>query len=165
MMAFFRQALVRAEFLDAISELKDNLLKLGSVPYDSKVYDYALRFFTILKQFDNEYKIDRFFFETSDKLSQQALSIFLFRNWIRTHIRVPYKDEITLNKVYLSSEHFSLKDYQDRPDQPVVQKNIQDDLIQMRNKFLKNIEIVSTNTKRPNNLVLKIAGYQNQKSL
>lgn len=162
-MKLFQEAANTALFLDGLSELQENLLKMGDVPSDGKVYNYAVCFFTVLKNFTTRYKIDKIFWEASNRLSEQSMGIFVFKNWMNVHVRAEKNEKITMDKIYLSNPYVSLQDYATCPNQVIEQMNIKNYLTKVRNKTLLQISNILASVKRPNNLVLKIAGYNNQK--
>lgn len=163
-MAIFQQKLLKAEFLDAVTNLQDDLLKLGTAPYGPKVYDYAIKFFTVLRNFKQKNNVNKLFYDISDKLSQQSLAIFLFNARLNEQLRAKNNEEITLDKIYLQNNVFSLKELREKPNQPIVQINIQQALTKTHNDLFRNTQSLLYDLKHPNKLVLKIAGYKNQKT-
>lgn len=79
-MSVLQNAANRAEFLDAIEELQETLMKIDEAPYGDDVYRYAICFFTVLKNFEKRYNTDKIFFTETDRLSKKSLGIFLFKS-------------------------------------------------------------------------------------
>lgn len=163
-MQFFQNSVKTAEFLDALQELKRDLLTLGDVPANERVYDYALNFFSTIKNFSWKYNIDNWFSVYSKKPSRNSMLIFYFNSWTKMHIRVPYKDKITLDKIYLSNDLVSLKSHQANPNQIIELLDIKKSLSNTRKIFLKTLESLEEDIKRPNELTLLLSGYYRNKT-
>lgn len=109
-MSIFQNAANRAQFLDTIAELQETLIKIDKAPYGDDVYRYAICFFTVLKNFEKKYNLDKIFFTETDRLSTKSLGIFLFKRWLQEHVRVKNNEKITLGKIYLSNPAISMQD-------------------------------------------------------
>ncbi|MBR3782773.1 MAG: hypothetical protein IKL14_05320 [Alphaproteobacteria bacterium] len=161
-MSVLQNAANRAEFLDAIEELQETLMKIDEAPYGDDVYRYAICFFTVLKNFEKRYNTDKIFFTETDRLSKKSLGIFLFKSWLHKHVRVKNNEKITLSKIYLSNPVISMQDLAQNKNKSLTWLNMKNDLDKMRNLILSHIASVQTDLRRPSNIILKLAGYKNQ---
>lgn len=161
-MSVLQNAANRAEFLDAIEDLQETLMKIDEAPYGDDVYRYAICFFTVLKNFEKRYNTDKIFFTETDRLSKQSLGIFLFKSWLHEHVRVKNNEKITLSKIYLSNPAISMQDLAQNKNKSLTWLNMKNDLDKMRDLILSHIASVQTDLRRPSNIILKLAGYKNQ---
>ncbi len=161
-MSIFQNAANRAQFLDAIAELQETLIKIDEAPYGDDVYRYAICFFTVLKNFEKKYNLDKIFFTETNRLSTKSLGIFLFKKWLQEHVRVKNNEKITLGKIYLSNPAISVQNLAQNKNKPLTWLNMKNDLDKMRNLVLSHITSVQYDLKRPSNIILRLAGYKNQ---
>ncbi len=162
-MAILKKALNKANFLDFISDFKQQILNLGSVPYDKDVYEYALHFFSILNKKLGGYNMDNvsFLIEKFEP-SLHMLRLIELKKCMNNKLRIHSNGTITLNNIFLFNNHISLSDYQQGNAQPLIQIKIHDCLVKNRNEILDIIDNLQYDVSRPSRIILKVAGYNYQ---
>ena len=163
-MPIFKKALKKAIFLDFVSDLKKQILNLGDVPYNEDVYLYAIHFFSVLNKNMAEFnRNDMSFLIEKTEPSLPVLRLVGIKNCLNSKMRIHSNGKITLDGIFLFNNPISLRDYQQKPAQPMVQKQIYDRLVKKRDEILNIIDNLQQDLIRPNPMILQVAGYNNLK--
>ena len=164
-MIMLKKSLAKAEFLDFVFNLEQQIINLGSVPHNKDVYEYALRFFSVLKKIEDKCNMENMFFLfEKENTSTAVYDLLMLKYWVRNNVGVNSNNKITLDNIFPLNGYISLKEYQEKDAQPLVQKEIHDCLVKKHKEILGSINMLRSEVKRPKNMILQFAEYKLQKN-
>lgn len=129
----FEKAKQKVETINALTELRDSLKKLGPIPNDMRIYDYAVHFFNIVVRFNDKYSVDKKMFKDNAE-SAGILATHLSRAGRQEYgwVRAKKGQEVTLDNLYLGNVHGlwtkTARTFKDMPNDKYVQDAIQGQL-------------------------------------
>ena len=159
------KAVTKVQTMDALLDMQKKLQKLGPVPNGKDIYDYAIKFFNIIVEFQDKYAVD---IETFSKTTEDAEAL-------AKHIRDSGRDEygwvraqrgesVTLHNLYLGNRDgiwtntaAAFKENKDTDVQKIIQMQLRGFIQRHREPMIKYISNVLGNNKKPDNFIVKAA--------
>lgn len=165
----FKKAQDKVRTMDALQTMRDQLVKLGEPPRGTAVYDYAVRFFNIIVDFQDNFVLGDKFPKSQD--AEKALATHI-RNAGRNQygwVRAEDGERVTLNNLYLgnisgiwTSTAAKFKVSTDADVQKIIQSQVSSFIKSHREPMIARIAEVLQKNPRPNSLVLALSGYKKE---
>lgn len=165
----FKKAQDKVRTMDVLQTMRDQLVKLGEPPRGTAVYDYAVRFFNIIVDFQDNFVLGDKFPKSQD--AEKALATHI-RNAGRNQygwVRAEDGERVTLNNLYLgnisgiwTSTAAKFKASTDADVQKIIQSQVSSFIKSHRESMIARIAEVLQKNPRPNSLVLALSGYKKE---
>lgn len=165
----FKKAQDKVRTMDALQTMREQLVKLGETPRGTAVYDYAVKFFNIIVDFQDSFVLGDKFPKSQD--AEKALATHI-RNAGRNQygwVRAEEGKRVTLNNLYLgdisgiwTSTAAKFKVSTDADVQKIIQGQVSRFIKSHREPMIKYIDEVLQKNPRPNSLVLALSGYKKE---
>lgn len=157
----FKKAKLKVNTMDKLLDMKNSLIALGDAPYDSKIYDYAVKYFNIITDFQDNVVIDTNGFAKS-KEELKLVNLHIKKSgreeygWVRSKKGEP----VTLDNLYLGNIHGLntktarfFKNSGDAEVQTIIQDQLKSFINSHRKPLIENISKVLGENKKPKALI------------
>lgn len=164
------QATEKLATMEALSKMGKDLYNLESCPYyGSEVYTYGVKFFNIVTEFQDKYKINNDFFKNTPE-EAQTLKETISKAGRDTYgmVRAPQGAKVTTDSLYLGgidglntypASYWATKT--DKDIQMTIQTQLSRFVNTYRELLMNQIADVLRNNKKPNNFIVKTM-YKNK---
>ena len=159
------KAVTKVQTMDALLDMQKKLQKLGPIPNGKDIYDYAIKFFNIIVEFQDKYAVD---IETFSKTTEDAEALAKhIKNSGRDEygwVRAPRGESVTLHNLYLGNIYgiwtntaACFKESKDSDVQKIIQMQLRGFIQSHREPMIKYISSVLGGNKKPDNFIVKAA--------
>ncbi len=167
----FKRASSKLELMTDLEKLKEQLVKLGPIPSGKAVYDYGVKFFNIIANFQDAHALDKKTLE-SFKTPEMVDVAKHIQNAGRQEygwVRAQRGEPVTLHNLYLGNVYgiwtktaAFFKEYKESDVQTIIQNQLSSFIKSHREPMIELLNKISLNEKKPNK-VLAALGKGKQK--
>ena len=165
----FKNAQNKVLTMDALQNMRNELDKLGQPPRGTDVYDYAVKFFNIIANFQDNFSLADKFPKTPDDVKALSQHIANAGRHPYGWVRAPQGKRVTLNNLYLgdingiwTNTAAKFKECTEQDVQKIIQNQVTRFIKSHREPMIAYIDTILGKNSRPNSLVLALSGYKKQ---
>ena len=157
-------SITKIKLLDALKQMRNDLEQLGLVPTGREVYDYALRFFSIIVNFQDNYNIDtKLLHDTQEDAKYLVEYINITGRRFDGFVRAKPGEPVTSENIYIGAPKYSIspkalsffKEYKDTRIQNIIQDRLTNYIRACRSQMLASLTRIVKFNKKPNNFIIR----------
>lgn len=165
----FKKAQDKVRTMDALQTMRNQLVELGEPPRGTAVYDYAVKFFNIIVDFQDSFALGDKFPKSQDAVRILNKHISNAGRHEYGWVRAKEGKRVTLHNLYLGDINgiwtdtaAKFKESTDADVQKAIQGQVSRFIKSHREPMITYIDEVLQKNPRPNSLVLALSGYKKE---